>query len=130
MKKAILYGLFGWMAIFVEVSVIGFTPGLAIQGQNGFTLLPPGIAIHFCLLVLLSAILAFFYFKNSKAGMVEGAKVGSIVILTGFVLDSLITIPYFVKSYSLFFTKWTLWVGVLLVIGTFSFVAKWKKDKI
>jgi hypothetical protein len=40
MKKPVLFGILWWVLVFVEVSVIGFTPGLATMGEYGFTLEP------------------------------------------------------------------------------------------
>ena len=124
MKKLILYGLLWWVLIFVEVSIVGFTPSFSTMGENGFTLLPKGIAIHFALLVIFSALLGKLYFRKTAVASQNAIVAAAIIIFTGLLLDALITVPFFVKSYSVYFTKWTLWAGVGIFLIVFYFMGK------
>lgn len=119
MKKALLFGLLWWIIIFVEVSAIGFTPGLATQGEYGFTLLPAGIAAHFVIVAGLAWALARLYFRKVAADIPSAAKVAAIIAIVGLVLDAVITVPFFVKDYAHYYSKWTLWVGLALFVGAF-----------
>jgi len=127
MKKMVLYGLLWWVLIFVEVSIIGFTPGLATVGENGFSLLPKGIAIHFILLVIISALLGKLYFRKTIVESQNAIVPAATIVFIGFLLDALITVPFFVKSYSVYFTKWTLWVGVGIFLIVFYCIGKFQK---
>lgn len=126
MKKLLLFGLLWWVLIFVEVSIIGFTPGFATMGDNGFTLLPMGIAIHFFLLAIFSAVLGKLYFSKKPFASQNALVAAATIVLIGLLLDALITVPFFVKSYSVYFSKWTLWTGVGVFIGVFYCIGKFK----
>ena len=127
MKKLALFGLLWWVLIFVEVSIIGFTPAFATMGENGFTLLPKGIAVHFILLVVFSALLGKLYFRKTTVESQSAIVPAAIIVFIGFLLDALITVPFFVKSYSIYFTKWTLWAGVGIFLIVFYCIGKLQK---
>ena len=55
------------------------------------------------------------YFKGKKARMKEGFVLGIYFLIIGTVLDLIITIPLFVKSFT-FYLEWSLWFGFLEVI--------------
>ncbi len=124
MKRNLWYGVILWAIIFVEVSVIGFTPTLATQGENGFVLLPMGLVLHFLLLATMAFLLATQYFKKATPSPKAGVKAAAVMVGVGLVLDALITVPFFVKSYVLFYTKWSLWVGIALVLIIFAWRGK------
>lgn len=117
--------------LFIEVSVIGFTPGLATMGEYGFTLLPVGAAIHFVLLAILAALLAKLYLRKASTPMPprEGLRAAAIMAVTGLALDAAVTVPFFVKSYSHYYAKWTLWAGVAVFVIVFSWIASQKQTK-
>lgn len=119
MKKALLFGLLWWVIVFVEVSIVGFTPGLATMGEFGFTLLPVGVAIHFAVVTLLAWFLARFYFRKGGANLREGIRAAAVMSVVGLLLDAVITVPFFVKSYEHYYSKWTLWAGLLVFVAAF-----------
>jgi len=41
----------------------------------------------------------------------EGLRLGVIALIIGTILDVIITVPLFVKSYVVYFTSWTLYFG-------------------
>lgn len=127
MKRALLFGLLCWIIIFVEVSVIGFTPNLATRGEFGFTLLPAGIAAHFVFLGILAWAISRMYFRKSTGPLSRSpTAAGATVIATGFLLDAIVTVPMFVKDYGYYYSKWTLWVGALVFIAFYVFAHKIK----
>lgn len=123
MKRALIFGLLCWAFIFVEVSVVGFTPGLATMGEHGFTLEPLGVAIHFVVLAGLAWLLAKQFYKRPVTGL-SVPVAGVIIIGTGFILDALVTVPFFVKDYGHYYSKWTLWAGAALFVVVFAWFGK------
>jgi len=119
LKRAISFGALLWVLIFFEVSILMF----------GFKL-EPGIlyyTLHYIFLAALTFGVAWLYFKGKiEAGLQEGLLVGIVCLLTGIVLDALITIPLFVKSYS-FFADIYLWIGFLESIIIFGIIGKIKE---
>lgn len=93
--RGVLTGIILWVVIFFEVSILMFGFGL----QDGTTY----YVIHYILLALFLIIASLVYFKKAKKGAVEGLLLGLIFVITGAVLDAVITVPLFVKDYSLFF---------------------------
>lgn len=129
MKRALLFGILCWIFIFVEVSVIGFTPGLSILDEHGFTLQPLGITVHFLILIGLALFLSKQFYKKPVGGL-SPLLIGVIVIGTGFVLDALVTVPFFVKDYGHYYSKWTLWAGAALFVVVFAWIGKGKVTKV
>lgn len=127
--KAAFFGILWWILIFVEVSAIGFTPGLATRGPSGLTLLPPGVALHFAALIGFTLLLAKFYFRGGDEAPSHPLFTAAIIVLVGLGLDALITVPLFVKNYLLYFQKWTLWMGVIVFAATFYAAAKMTQAK-
>ena len=88
--RAILYGALMWVLIFFEVSILVF----------GFKMSAADLSykvIHSLLLAIIVLVVSAFYFskRGTKGGIMEGLKVGLMFLITGIVLDSLITIPLF-----------------------------------
>ncbi|MFH1307780.1 MAG: hypothetical protein ABIH72_02925 [archaeon] len=120
LKRAVLFGALLWMMIFFEVSILMF--GFKLEAGTVYYI------IHYILAVILALVTALVYFngKKIKAGAKQGLLVGIIMALTGIILDAIITVPLFVKSYS-FFLDTYLWIGILLGILTISLVGYLKK---
>ena len=109
-KKAISYGALLWALIFFEVSILMF----------GFNLNPPATLyyiLHYFLLAVFTVVSAKWYFtQEKKSNLTKRFLVGLVFVVTGIILDAIITVPLFVKDYTAFFsTKWML-IGYLEVI--------------
>lgn len=105
-KSATLWAVIFWALIFAGISVLMFTPALAgKQGTQG--------ALE--VLVLVPAVILFsshMYLKGVKnPTVIEGLMLGAYFVIIATVLDILITIPLFVKSYSALYGNWAVWVG-------------------
>lgn len=105
LKRSIFFGSLLWVLIFFEVSILMFGFGL-----------PDGLSFniwHYPLVGLIALFVAIFYFKgNVKKGFSQGLLTGIVFVVTGAILDAIITVPLFVKNYSFFIDPFVLW-GVL-----------------
>ncbi|PIN77350.1 hypothetical protein COV15_02170 [Candidatus Woesearchaeota archaeon CG10_big_fil_rev_8_21_14_0_10_34_12] len=112
LKRAILCGALLWILIFFEVSILMF-------GFN-ITSGPLYYTVHYILLIFLAGLAALVYFRGRvDRGFWQGILVGIIMAVTGVVLDSIITVPLFIKSYS-FFANSYLWTGIIegiIIVG-------------
>jgi len=103
-RRGILLGALLWVLIFFEVSILMFGFGMTA---------PMASWIHQVLLILLVLICSWIYFNKTrkiKMAAMEGLYLGLIFVITGMVLDAVITVPLFVKSYG-FFADPLLWLG-------------------
>ena len=109
LRRATLWGILLWIFIFVEISILMFLPGLkdSYMGQR---------IVHLLVFALLVLFVTKWYFKTVQASTKEGFVVGIWFIIVGTVLDAIITIPLFVKSYSFFYSDMYLWLGFLILI--------------
>ena len=82
--RAILIGALLWVIIFVEWSVMVFTPILKDLGNWQYL-------IHFFILIPIVLFGASYYYKNKNK--VNGFLLGLIMMLTAAVLDAIITVP-------------------------------------
>ncbi|MEK7680492.1 MAG: hypothetical protein AAB348_00360 [Patescibacteria group bacterium] len=103
-KRAAGFGILIWVFIFVIISVLMFLPPLIGKELAIFGIL-------WILLIPLTLMIAKWYFTKEKATAKSGLFLGLISLLVGIILDSIITIPLFVKSYSAFFGNWIMYVG-------------------
>lgn len=103
-KNATLWGILLWIFIFVEVSILMFTPFIASRMGLYYIL-------YYLILALLFGYCAYSYFKiQKKSNWKEGLYLGLWFILVGSILDLIITVPLFVKDFSFFYDP-------LLLIG-------------
>ena len=103
LKRAVMFGVLLWAIIFFEVSILMF----------GFNLeTPMRTYVHYFLLVFIVSFVSYFYFKKEKANTKNGFIFGVVCVVTGILLDVVITVPLFVKSYY-FFVDVYLWIGFL-----------------
>ena len=113
LKRAIGFGALAWIVIFFEVSILMFGFGL----KNDVTY----YTIHYVLSAIILWVVGALYFrgKSTRKGALEGLKAGLVFLVTGIIIDAIITVPLFVKSYS-FFANPLMWVsyliGVLVVV--------------
>ena len=111
-KTAILSGILLWVLIFFEVSILLFGFKLA-QGATAYYI------SHYILLVILVVISSLVYFKERKikADFKQGVLLGICFILVGVVLDSIITIPLFLKmDYSFLISMEMLMSNILVIV--------------
>lgn len=102
-KSATMWAIISWVFAFVAISMIMFAPALVgdIPTQNALELLILPIIAYFA---------AHMALKDEKTGASDGFKLGIYFVIIGTVLDLLITVPLFTKSYD-FFRNWMLWAG-------------------
>jgi amino acid transporter len=104
--RATIIGILLWILIFAEFSVLMFS-GLDNLAQQ---------IIHFGFLAIFAVICSYIYFNKNEDSWKEGFLLGAWMILIGTILDLLITIPFFVKSYPAYYLQWQLWMGFIEVI--------------
>jgi hypothetical protein len=118
--RAILCGALLWVLIFFEVSLLMF--GFKLKQDLVY------YTIHYLLLALLTIIVNLIYFRARKAkgGIGNGFLLGMTMLITGIVLDALITVPLWVKDYNKFFFDLYLITGLIetLVITTVIGIVK------
>ena len=111
--RAIGLGILVWILIFVEISI--FQVGLKLTGLLGNI-------IHYILLIPIGILASWLYYKSKDK--IKGTILGIMFIITGVVLDLIITIPMFLeKDYSGFFSSVYLWIGfvvLILVVGIYD----------
>ncbi len=95
-KRAIVIGIALWVVIFFEVSILMFGFGLS-TGVLYYS-------IHYVIVTALLVVATLFYFKKKRGSWKEGLLFGLVGMITGIILDAVITVPLFVKDYSQFFT--------------------------
>jgi hypothetical protein len=121
LKRILVYGALGWVLIFFEVSILLF----------GFKLTQSELIyhiVHYILLIMIVAIVALLYFNGKvKKGFTEGIFVGILFLLVGIILDSLITIPLFMKMNYSFFLDIYLWIGFFISVLTTGVIGLIKK---
>jgi hypothetical protein len=127
-KKTFLFGILFWIIIFAEVSIIGFTPGLATMKPNGFELNLYGQLIHFVVVLMIAFYFARAYFSGKPISFADGLKFGITILIIGTILDMVITVPLFVKSYPAYYSDILLWIGYALSLIGFGFGAMFKKN--
>jgi hypothetical protein len=125
-SRGILFGLFLWAFIFVLLSIIMFAPG--IKDQVFFQYL-----ILWVLLIPFVLFIAKWYFHTDEPTTKKGLILGLIALVVGIILDSVITVPLFVKSYSTYFSNTYLYIGMfeVLLLTTYAgyeFDATYTKD--
>lgn len=113
-KKATWIGILLWVLIFVEITILMFLPGL--KDNNNLIKI-----VHLPILAVIVWLLTCWYFKFAENPSAKhGLFVGLYFLVIGTVLDAIITVPLFVKSYSQFYGDYWLWIGyaVLLAVAT------------
>lgn len=127
LKRAVGFGAMLWILIFVVWSVLMFAPWFKDGEMRIYV-------THWILLVPMVLLLAKWYFKAVPPTLKRGLFLGLIGLATGAVLDMIITVPLFVKSYALYYGDWRQWVGfalsvLLCVIAGWEFDATYSKKE-
>ncbi|MBU2542635.1 hypothetical protein KJ785_03685 [Patescibacteria group bacterium] len=127
-KRAIIFGIGVWIAAFVIISILMFTPWFKdsqTRAQVTWWILEiPAVLL-----------LAKWYFKMDPPTIKKGFLLGVIGLVVGIILDSVITVPLFVKSYTVFFGNWLMYVGfvwgiVLTTYAGYEFDATYSKPNL
>lgn len=108
-KRLVGFSVLIWIAIFVVYSIIMFMPwfkGNDLRIHVGF----------YVLLLPLTLAWAKLYFREDPPTWKKGLYLGLAALLIGTVLDLIITVPFFVKSYTVYYGNWLLYVGFLEMI--------------
>jgi hypothetical protein len=115
LKKAILAGVLIWILIFVEWSLIIFTPILKDLGFGQWI-------VHYVVLIPIVLIGAKLYYKNNPK--INGYVLGLVFLAVGIILDLIITVPLFMQGgYVEYYSNNYLWLGFLemiLITGLYS----------
>ncbi len=92
-KRAIWTGAISWVLVFFEVSVLMFGFGITNTDVS---------IVHYILFPITILIPALIYFNKPKikTGAKQGLYLCLIFFAVSLVLDSIITIPLFVKDYA------------------------------
>jgi len=104
--RAIGAGALIWALIFVEWSILIFTPVFKDLGSWLY-------AIHYVVLIPIVIFGASVYYKNKDAA--NGFLIGVIMLITGVILDAVITIPFFTKPQGIGYA--TYYLNPLMLIG-------------
>lgn len=125
-KKGLLLGIALWVLIFFEVSILMFGFKLSSPDPNYYL-------IHAILLTVFIIVLSLIYFsdKKTKKGMIKGIVLGIVFVVIGVILDSVITIPLFVKDWEFFFKTEMLvsYLWEIILCGFIGWIKVIKKKK-
>ncbi|HAT03913.1 MAG TPA: hypothetical protein DCS29_04035 [Candidatus Magasanikbacteria bacterium] len=115
LKRAFGYGAMLWVIIFVVISILIFLPWFK---DSEFRV---DIA-WYILEIPIVLIWAKMYFKADPPTTKKGLMLGLVALVAGTILDMIITVPLFVKSYAMYFGDWMLYIGYveLLVLTTYA----------
>jgi len=107
--RAVLFGVFLWAFVFVASSILMFAPG--IKDQTFFQYL-----ILWVLFIPFVLFIAKWYFHMDSPTAKKGFVLGVIALLVSLVLDCIVTVPLFVKAYSVYFSNNYLYIGMFEVL--------------
>jgi len=103
-KRALVYGVILWILIFVEFSIVMFLPWFKDHTKAQYV-------ANWVLLIPIVLLCTKWFFKAEVPTTKKGLLLGIIGLVVGTILDMLITIPFFVKSYSLYYGNWMMYIG-------------------
>lgn len=104
-KRAIITGIIIRGSIFMILSILMFLPFLKGKEMSQYIL-------FLILLIPVTLLAAKWYFKIDPPSVKKGFYLGLIVLGVSTLLDVIITVPVFVKSYVNFFGNWRLYIGL------------------
>lgn len=106
--------------------MIEFSPDLSSMGVHGFAFNQAGYIVHMIAIVLIAALLARLYYKETSPEFIDALQVAVLMAVIGVILDVIITVPIFIDRYTAFFADPTYWIGMTLTIFTFSLSGSYK----
>ncbi|MBC8501233.1 MAG: DUF5367 family protein [Nanoarchaeota archaeon] len=110
--RAILIGALLWALIFVEWSIIMFAPVLKDLGNWQYL-------IHYIVLIPIVLFGASYYYKSKDK--VNGFLLGLVMLLTGIILDAIITVPFFTSPQGVGYIKF--FFSISMLVGFVEFIA-------
>ena len=115
LKRVFEYSVLLWIIIFAIISIVMFLPWFKdsqLRVQIAWWVLEIPVVL----------IWAKMYFKVGTLTWKKGLHLGLVALVVGTILDMIITVPLFVRSYTTYFGSWTLYVGYLelLVLTTLA----------
>lgn len=127
-KRAMAFGVMVWVWIFAIFSVLMFLPGL--QGREWLQ-----TVIFWISLIPLALLAAKWYFRGDPPSAKKGFWLGLYGLVIGTILDLVFTIPAFIKSYSAYYSDWTLYVSfalfwILCILAGAEFDKTFTRDKV
>lgn len=106
-RRAFGFGVTFWIFIFViPFIIIMVVPGL--QGHKFYQFL-----ILWVLMVPFIMLLSKWYFRVVTPSTKNGLMLGVFTLVIRTVLDAIIVVPLFVKSYTLFYGNLYMYIGML-----------------
>jgi len=122
--RAVLFGAVAWALVFVEWSILAFTPGVKDIGNWQWV-------IHFLVLIAIISFVVSIYGKGKY--VMNGLLLGAIMLVTGIVLDAIISMPLFIApqgtSYSEFFLNPWMLVGYVEFLAlTWYLTSRYKHE--
>lgn len=105
-KRALGYAVLLWFIIFVVISIVMFLPWFK---DSQLRIMAAWWALEIPIVLLW----AKAYFKVETPTWKKGLYLGVAALIVSVVLDVIITVPLFVKSYAAYFGSWMLYVGYL-----------------
>lgn len=114
--RALLIGLLLWVFIFIEISITMI--GMHYSSLTSYV-------IHYVLMIPVGILCAWIYYNNKDK--LNGFVLGIVIVLTGIILDMIITIPLFIHSYATYFGSYYLWIGYtefVVIVGIYNLVKK------
>ena len=109
--RGILIGALLWVLIFVEWSIIIFTPILKDLGNYQYI-------IHFLVLIPIVIFGANYYYKSKDK--VNGFLLGAVMLLAGVILDAIITVPLFTMPQGV--NHMAFFFNPLMLLGFVEFI--------
>lgn len=114
--RALSIGALAWLVIFVEVSITMIS--LKLSNVTVYF-------IHYLLLIPISIFLAWFYYQSKDK--TNGFLLGIALLISGIVLDLVITVPLFIIPqgggfYDYFTSSWTTigFVEMIVIVGLYD----------
>ncbi len=104
--RAIGFGAILWLVIFAIISIVMFIPALQDKDLYQFIIL-------WVLMVPVIMFLAKWYFRVVTPTAKNGFVLGVLAVVVGTILDLIITVPLFVKSYAIFYSNIFMYIGMV-----------------
>lgn len=121
--RALIFGIFIWALAFGEVLFLVFVLGLS----NGLATM-----IHLIFVALLTIFMVHLYYKDIliKRGFVSGLLLGVFFGIVSLTLDLVVSVPLFIKEYSLYFADASNWIMIGILVTFSAIVGKVKQPSL
>jgi ABC-type spermidine/putrescine transport system permease subunit II len=133
-KRAIWLGVLTYITSFIVGIILAAILGIDIT--TGEPLTPTLWYLSIIFTIIVSAIFTYIYFKDEKTkpDFTQGIYFGFVLIVIGFIIDSLIIIPYILQGNSKievlsYYTEPFFWLSLVLLLVTTSIIGHFKGRK-